>query len=422
MTHQFKGNPPPLAAADFADNTKQAILKAPFPWFGGKSRVSEAVWKRFGNVGNYIEPFFGSGAVLLQRPHRPRMETVNDKDCFLANFWRAVSKDPEGVAYHACQPVFEPDLHARHLWLVNEGRAIVQRLMTDPDFYDVRVAGWWVWGISCWIGGGFCSGKGPHRKPEAVEGEQGVSMNMPYMSSLGQGVNQGGNVQVMPGVPEAGVGADQGYGVARQMPHLSGGGQGVSRVMPFLGGTGKGVNKKSMPPGVVEALEGSMEARMIFTYEMMRDIADRIRNVRVVCGEWDRILGPAVTTGNGITAVLLDPPYGEDADCDQGVYAENDSSVSGDVRRWAIEHGDDPLFRIALCGYAGEHPMPDSWEEFAWKATGGYGSQGKKTTRGKDNAHRERIWFSPHCLRQNRPTQQSLFEALVGSGGVVLGD
>ena len=40
-------------------------LRAPFPWFGGKSRVAPLVWDRFGDVPNYVEPFFGSGAVLL---------------------------------------------------------------------------------------------------------------------------------------------------------------------------------------------------------------------------------------------------------------------------------------------------------------------------------------------------------------------
>jgi len=28
-------------------------VKAPFPWFGGKSRVADLVWDRFGNVPNY---------------------------------------------------------------------------------------------------------------------------------------------------------------------------------------------------------------------------------------------------------------------------------------------------------------------------------------------------------------------------------
>lgn len=43
-------------------------LKAPFPWFGGKSTVADLVWQRFGDVPNYVEPFFGSGAVLSLLP------------------------------------------------------------------------------------------------------------------------------------------------------------------------------------------------------------------------------------------------------------------------------------------------------------------------------------------------------------------
>ena len=38
------------------------VIKAPFPWFGGKSRVADLVWDRFGNVPNYVEPFFGGAA------------------------------------------------------------------------------------------------------------------------------------------------------------------------------------------------------------------------------------------------------------------------------------------------------------------------------------------------------------------------
>jgi hypothetical protein len=48
------------------------------------------------------------------------VETVNDKDCYLANFWRALQADPEAVAHWADAPVNEADLHARHQWLVNQ--------------------------------------------------------------------------------------------------------------------------------------------------------------------------------------------------------------------------------------------------------------------------------------------------------------
>lgn len=60
--------------------------------------------------------------------------------------------------------------------------------------------------------------------------------------------------------------------------------------------------------------------------------------------------------------------------------------------------GADPMLRIAVCGYEGEHEFPKDWECIAWKANGGYANQAGETP-GKVNATRERIWFSPHCIR-----------------------
>lgn len=64
-------------------------LTAPFPYFGGKSRAAPLIWERLGNTPNYVEPFAGSLAVLLARPHAPGTETVNDLDGLLSNAWRA---------------------------------------------------------------------------------------------------------------------------------------------------------------------------------------------------------------------------------------------------------------------------------------------------------------------------------------------
>ena len=76
---------------------------APFTYFGAKSRVAPLVWSRFGpDIPNYVEPFFGSGAVMLGRPGGASgTETVNDADGFLCNFWRAVTADPDTVAAYA---------------------------------------------------------------------------------------------------------------------------------------------------------------------------------------------------------------------------------------------------------------------------------------------------------------------------------
>jgi len=64
--------------------------KSPYPFFGGKSRIASAVWQGFGPVRGYVEPFFGSGAVLLNRPQPfEGTETINDADGLISNFWRA---------------------------------------------------------------------------------------------------------------------------------------------------------------------------------------------------------------------------------------------------------------------------------------------------------------------------------------------
>ena len=105
-----------------------------------------------------------------------------------------------------------------------------------------------------------------------------------------------------------------------------------------------------------------------------------------------------------MTAVLLDPPYADSANRDKNVYAEDSETIAHAVREWAIQNGDNPLLRIALCGYQSEHAMPSSWECVAWKAAGGYGSQ--SNGRGRDNKNRERIWFSPAC--QKPETQGTL--------------
>jgi DNA adenine methylase len=303
-------------------------LRAPFPWFGGKSRVAPLVWERFGNVANYVEPFFGSGAVLLGRPHAPKVETVNDLDCYLANFWRALQADPEGVARWADWPVNEADLLARHRWLIaqEEFRA---RIRTEANFHDAKIAGWWVWGLGQWIGSGWCT----HSR-----------------------------------VPD-------------QLPHLGDAGRGEERKLPFLNRPGAGVHAK----------DRRGELHNYFSH-----LAARLRHVRVACGDWHRILGDSVTIKHGTTGVFLDPPYDE---AEHTVtYASGTGTVAADVRRWALENGDNRLLRIALCGYAGEHDelVDADWSAVAWKARGGYGSQGEG--RGRENAARERIWFSPHCL------------------------
>lgn len=127
-------------------------LRAPFPWYGGKSRVASAVWQRLGDPDYYIEPFAGSLAVLLSRPSVPRQETVNDADCLVTNFWRAAQRRPQLVVRHALAPLNEMEMRARHR-AIQQGRDQIQeRLTADPQWCDARFAGWWLHGVCASFG------------------------------------------------------------------------------------------------------------------------------------------------------------------------------------------------------------------------------------------------------------------------------
>jgi hypothetical protein len=546
-----------------------------------------------------VEPFAGTLAVLLGRPTEPKIETVNDLDVLISNFWRSLQHDPEALAAHAdwpvnecvpsgtlistpsgdvpveqikvgmtvlgesgghlveslvlgttistaldlvgigdlrltrnhpvwtlengyveadkvCHgmhvrcitetdeesslgdiPVSDPhrlplqgkalnvhnfqtttgnyfadrilvhncDLHARHLWLVNR-TGFRERMKTDPDYYDVQIAGWWVWGICQWIGSGWCATRGgegrqdppgdPWRKiPNIADGGRGLHRNVtahvrpalnetsgiankrPYLTNHGGGMGVHRPNLITPGRTNAGrsprgifgetarkrprLGNDHGRGALNaQIPNLSGDSgaagrgihaSGVSQQMPVLGRRqGAGVHRK-MPQLCPGGHASSTHGKGVFSdeaesglYRWFYDLADRLRRVRVCCGDWQRILGPAPTTCIGTTGVFLDPPYAIEERAD--VYGEESRDVAHAVREWAVANGDNPELRIALCGYeAPDYPMPATWTEIAWKANGGYANQANQKTRGRQNAHRERIWFSPFCLNP----QGSLF-------------
>jgi len=325
-----------------------------FQYFGGKSRVAQVVWDRLGNVDNYTEPFFGSGAMLLRRPPAhfdgERRETVNDYDGYVANFWRAVKAAPDDVAQFADWPCNENDLTARHIWLVNAGDSLRERLEGNPDFYDAKIAGWWAWGLTWWIGSGWCSNDGAW----TTDGERIVKKV-------------------------------DGRGVSRKLPSLDNNGRGVSRKLPNLGNNGR----------------GWCADYSTFVCETIRAVSGRIRRVRVCCGDWARVLTPSAAgyspTCSNIVGIFLDPPYGSDrAD---GCYSTDSFTVAADVLEWCKAHGNDKRLRICLAGHDGEHNALEDmgWSVVAWKAAG-MACIAKGNSRGKKNNAAERLWFSPYCL------------------------
>ncbi len=377
---------------------KSAPLKAPWPYHGGKSRVADMVWERLGNTDNYVEPFAGSAAVLLRRPANHfaggyRVETVNDTNHFVVNAWRSIRNAPDKVAEHADRMVMEAELHAIHKYLMRGTAAeSFRRGMTEnPDYYDPKIAGLWIFGACCWIGSGWCDIKGDTR------GEN----QLPILSGM-RGVN--GDRHPRPQLADA---FDLGRGV-------NGGAAELSRQRPDLGGG------NSSAIGGVAALPqtATCDARREWLTNWMRSLADRLRLVRTCYQHWARICDSDSTmTRLGTTGVFLDPPYplktakGTRA---KGLYA-NDSQdldkLRDEVLAWCVKWGAVKGVRVAVCGYEGDGyellTQGHGWTEESWEASGGYGNQ-RKDKKGKaDNARRERIWFSPQCLK---PQQRGLFD------------
>jgi hypothetical protein len=311
---------------------------------------------------------------------------VNDRDTYLANFWRAVSCAAEEVAHHADWPVSECDLQARHKWLC-EQTEFREKMLADPQFYDAKIAGWWVWGISQWIGAGWCS------RPEWIgrgaggRCPRGVNASIQLSSQMGvhSGAAWSGHLDGKNKRPVLNRGARGVTNMTRRVraienpdwqhrPHLSDGGNGIHVKRPHLSGNGS-----------------TSVHTLADLYDWMEALCARLRRVRVCCGDWARIVTPSCTWklgGGQLTGVFLDPPYAHSMR-DNRLYSVEDD-VGGECRAWAIENGDNRNLRIALCGLEGEHEMPAGWTAEYWKAPRGYSNKGPR---------REVIWFSRYCLK-----------------------
>ena len=425
---------------------KVSDLKSPYPYMGGKARVAQLVWDRFGNVDNYVEPFMGSMAMLLKRPPShfdgaARRETVNDANHYVVNFARAVKHDPDAVAFWCDSPVMEADLHARHRWLVLSAQAdeFREKMRVDPDYYDPKIAGWWCWGAACWIGGAWCNDSfvtrkampqidvahGVHRGPlteqvpslTIANGEPRLlSQQIPELQSsrgdtstryddgipageelrkkkVPEMVGNRGVTTITHGRPQLTDAYDIGRGVhaSARVRDLSGGGVGVH-------GLGGG---------------GTREARAGWLRSWMRELSDRLWTVRTLYGHWNRACNSDSTVLRlGVSGIFLDPPYpttradtGEksrDAECYINDKTQDLDKLRDEVLGWCLEWGRHDTVRIALCCYEGDgyEGLKDrGWDVVAWQAAGGYGNQRRKGGKKNANAARERIYFSPGCIR-----------------------
>lgn len=319
-------------------------LTAPFPYFGGKRRIAPEVWRRFGDPDLYIEPFAGSLAVLLNRDMPCLSEVVSDRNGYISNFWRSTQRDPELVAYWADYPTFHQDLTARQRSLWEWREANIQRLIEDTDYYDAQYAGWWVWGVSNWIGSNYA-------EPTDMLGRR-FSDRIPRISPSGSGA-----------------------GVSMQRKRFG-------STTPHSNPRAKSKSARSVRIWQRDALT-----------EYFQKLAYRLKDVAVFNWDWSRVTASSLPENtvpvSRDCAIFLDPPY-RMRDRSRGIYVSDLDDSSEDVAvqsyKWACDHGE--IFKVAYCCLTTDFPTPNGWDEIVMNLTG----YSKKRTKV------EKIMFSPMCF------------------------
>lgn len=287
--------------------------------------IADHVWHYLGDPKQYIEPFFGSGAVLLKRPptkHEKIYEIVNDKDGFIANVWRSIQFSPDETARWCDWPINHADLQARRKALLANESRLLENLVNDPEWHDPKMAGYWIWAASCWIGTGLTR---PNTIP-SLTGNRGIHSQIPHLIS------------------------------------------------------DKGIHTDDV-------------------YSWLDILSQRLRHVKVVCGEWTRVCGGNWQDANKPVGIFMDPPYSV-SDRDQQIYYYDSVTVAKDVEKWCLERGKNPNYRIVVAGYDSEYLtlLDNGWTFEAWTTNGGYGNCGEG--KGKANKYRERLFISPYCVKK----------------------
>lgn len=194
--------------------------------------------------------------------------------------------------------------------------------MAADDWFDARVAGWWVWGINSWIGSGWCAG-GP-------------------WTLLGDG-DQASSPLGTPG------------GASTASATLGDAGQGINRKLPS-GTPGGAHHPRATSLRWIRCARRQLGQPLAPTcpmYGYLMALADRLRKVRVCCGDWSRVVTNGALNYGATVGVFLDPPYLGDVRAD--LYATRRPHDRPRVRDWCLANGDNPRYRIVLAGYSDEH-------------------------------------------------------------------
>jgi hypothetical protein len=323
-------------------------LAAPFPYFGGKANACEQVWAAFGAVDNYVEAFAGSAAMLLGAPDGKRIATINDADGFrrqlLARHCRTTQRPSRTMRTgHATRWTCLPAIHG---WCARHQRSRKACTPTRSGLTPRLPAG----------GAGVrATGSGPDGAAAPGRGfmtarKSSIPASSRTLAMPGRASTASSRTWAMPGRASTASSRTWAMPGRASTANLGDAGRGINR---SSGRCRAGHQPQAPAPGRCRDAGNGEHPRRTYIMEWFAKLHQRLRDVRVTCGDWSRVVKDSVTTRHGLTGLFLDPPYTLGA-MDYAV-----GGVGGDlateVRAWCAANGQNQMLRIVLCGHKGEH-------------------------------------------------------------------
>lgn len=114
------------------------VLKYP----GSKWNIAQQITNMIPKHHSYVEPFFGSGAVLFNKPESD-IETINDLDSDVTNLFRCIQKDSDRLARIIMTTPFSREVYDKQ-YEIPDGAVCVDAYERAASFL-----------IRCWQGHGF---------------------------------------------------------------------------------------------------------------------------------------------------------------------------------------------------------------------------------------------------------------------------
>lgn len=115
-----------------------SVLKYP----GSKWNISKQIVSMIPKHHSYVEPFFGSGAVLFNKPESD-IETINDLDSDVTNLFRCIQKDSDRLSRIIMTTPFSREVYDKQ-YEIPDGAVCVDAYERAASFL-----------IRCWQGHGF---------------------------------------------------------------------------------------------------------------------------------------------------------------------------------------------------------------------------------------------------------------------------